>query len=204
MFGIDLPFDKPEGKKQFQLLAQELLDKNSPADYNQSIMDFGALHCTPKFPNCDTCPFKDSCFALNKGSVSELPVRSKRLKVINRFLHYIIINDNGSVFIRKRDAGIWKGMYEFPFLEFQKDISEKEILRSEAWGDLFKNKNYSIVSISESYVHKLSHQKLNVKFWRISVNRISISKYLRVQISDLEDYPVSRLIEKFMISEILI
>ena len=154
VFGIQTPFDTTAGKKQFQKLAQELLDKKNPAEYNQAIMEFGALQCVPKSPKCNDCPIVNDCIAFNTNTVSLLPVKSKKLKVKNRFLHFLVVNKNNEVLIGKRNSGIWQGLYEFPFLEFDENLNEKSVLKSPLWINFFKDSVKQISSISEEYIHK--------------------------------------------------
>jgi A/G-specific adenine glycosylase len=202
VFGIQTPFDTTAGKKQFQKLAQELLDKKNPAEYNQAIMEFGALQCVPKSPKCNDCPIVNDCIAFNTNTVSLLPVKSKKLKVKSRFLHFLVVNKNNEVLIGKRNSGIWQGLYEFPFLEFDENLNEKSVLKSPLWINFFKDSVKQISSISEEYIHKLSHQKIHVKFWEIDVNSFRSSDFKIVKCNELQKYPVSSLIEKYLNSRI--
>jgi len=202
VFGIQTPFDTAEGKKQFQKLAQELLDKKNPAEYNQAIMEFGALQCVPKSPKCNDCPIVNDCIAFNTNTVSLLPVKSKKLKVKSRFLHFLVVNKNYEVLIGKRNSGIWQGLYEFPFLEFDENLNEKSVLKSPLWINFFKDSVKQISSISEEYIHKLSHQKIHAKFWEIDVNSFRSSDFKIVKCNELQKYPVSSLIEKYLNSRI--
>ena len=202
VFGIQTPFDTAAGKKQFQKLAQELLDKKNPAEYNQAIMEFGALQCVPKSPKCNDCPIVNDCIAFNTNTVSLLPVKSKKLKVKNRFLHFLVVNKNNEVLIGKRNSGIWQGLYEFPFLEFDENLNEKSVLKSPLWINFFKDSVKQISSISEEYIHKLSHQKIHAKFWEIDVNSFRSSDFKIVKCNELQKYPVSSLIEKYLNSRI--
>ena len=202
IFGIQTPFDTTAGKKQFQKLAQELLDKKNPAEYNQAIMEFGALQCVPKSPKCNDCPIVNDCIAFNTNTVSLLPVKSKKLKVKSRFLHFLVVNKNYEVLIGKRNSGIWQGLYEFPFLEFDENLNEKSVLKSPLWINFFKDSVKQISSISEEYIHKLSHQKIHAKFWEIDVNSFRSSDFKIVKCNELQKYPVSSLIEKYLNSRI--
>ena len=202
VFGIQTPFDTTAGKKQFQKLAQELLDKKNPAEYNQAIMEFGALQCVPKSPKCNDCPIVNDCIAFNTNTVSLLLVKSKKLKVKNRFLHFLVVNKNNEVLIGKRNSGIWQGLYEFPFLEFDENLNEKSVLKSPLWINFFKDSVKQISSISEEYIHKLSHQKIHAKFWEIDVNSFRSSDFKIVKCNELQKYPVSSLIEKYLNSRI--
>jgi len=202
VFGIQTPFDTAAGKKQFQKLAQELLDKKNPAEYNQAIMEFGALQCVPKSPKCNDCPIVNDCIAFNTNTVSLLPVKSKKLKVKSRFLHFLVVNKNNEVLIGKRNSGIWQGLYEFPFLEFDENLNVKSVLKSTLWINFFKDSVKQISSISEEYIHKLSHQKIHAKFWVIDVNSFRSSDFKIVKCNELQKYPVSSLIEKYLNSRI--
>ena len=126
-FGIDTPINTTEGKKLFATLAQELLPLTpSPSQYNQAIMDFGALQCTPQSPNCIACPFIETCQAFREGKVSELPVKLKTLKVTERHLIYIYVRCKGYVAIRRRSAGdIWQGLWEPLLIENEQLTAEK-------------------------------------------------------------------------------
>ena len=82
-FGIDTPINSTQGKKEFAALAQSLLPASDAASYNQGMMDFGAIQCTPQSPKCLLCPFAETCEALRCGRVEELPVKNKTVKVRN-------------------------------------------------------------------------------------------------------------------------
>ena len=197
VFGIETPFDTSVGKKQFQQLAQELLIDKDAAIYNQSIMEFGALQCVPKSPDCSICPMQDLCEAYSVNMVNELPVKSKKIKVRNRFLHFLMIKDKGNIYLRKRKKGIWTGLYEFPFLEFKTRVSEKEVLNSEGWLNVFKDNKLDVCLVSNEFVHILSHQKIYAQFWQLKVKEIYLKEYELISEKDLLSYPVSRLTEKY-------
>jgi A/G-specific adenine glycosylase len=172
-FDIETDIASAGGKKEFTQLASELLPKGKANEFNQAIMEFGALLCVPKNPDCQNCVFNDSCLALQKKKVAQLPVKSKKLKVRHRFFNYLVFSDsNNNTLIQKRtQKGIWHNLYEFPLLETEIIETEENILA------LIKNQNFiknSIQNIQlfnpQTIVHKLSHQHLNIKFWKIKVN----------------------------------
>ena len=112
-YGIHTPINTTEGKKEFAALAQSLLPPQEASAYNQAIMDFGAIQCTPQSPRCDICPLQESCTALRTGKVDTLPVKHKTLKVKTRHLIYIYIRCEGYTAIHRRGEGdIWQGLYE--------------------------------------------------------------------------------------------
>jgi A/G-specific adenine glycosylase len=197
IFGVDAPFDTTIGKKQFQELAQELLIKERSSVYNQAIMEFGAMQCKPKSPDCSICPMQDFCEAYNTNTIAELPVKSKKIKVKNRFLHFLMIEKKGEVYLGKRKSGIWQGLYEFPFLEFSDRIHERELFSSENWVNIFGDEKVEIQSVSIEFIHVLSHQKLHAQFWKVKINDINLKNYQLIAKEELENYPVSRLTEKY-------
>jgi A/G-specific adenine glycosylase len=172
-FNIDTDIGSASAKKEFAALAFELMPKDNPALFNQAIMEFGALQCVPKSPNCDICIFSSSCAALQKKKVDQLPVKSKKLKVRNRFFNYLVVSDdNENTIIQKRTAkGIWHNLYEFPLIET--DAPEDfDFIATNIQEEFFKNN--SVTSIEDcnekSIIHKLSHQHLHIKFWKIRVD----------------------------------
>jgi len=173
-FDIETDISTPSAKKEFQKIAFELMPKDNPALFNQAIMEFGALQCVPKNPDCGICVMNDSCLALQKNKVGQLPVKLKKTKVTNRFFNYLIIEDQiGNTKIQKRgDKGIWHNLYEFPLIETENEESFDEF----AARIIVFFPDYIIESVrefnSKSQIHKLSHQHLHIKYWKVVVNRI--------------------------------
>ncbi len=197
-FGIQIPFETTLGKKKYQQMAQDLLSRRYPAKNNQAIMEFGAIQCTPKRPKCVSCPFIRSCVAYNTNIVHELPVKLKKIKIKNRYLNYLVIKNKNTVILEKRNEGIWEGLYEFPFIEYPTRHSEKKVLLSDEWTNFFKNINYEIELVSNEFSHKLSHQHIYAKFWIVSIEEYKLEKHSFVRNLEIKNYPVSRLIDKFL------
>jgi A/G-specific adenine glycosylase len=181
-FDIETDIALASSKKEFAALAFELMPKATrvgaelseanPAVFNQAIMEFGALQCVPKSPNCGICVFNTSCVALQKKKVNLLPVKSKKLKVRNRFFNYIVVSDcNENTIIQKRTSkGIWHNLYEFPLIETHFPVDFNFINQSVRVG-FFQDK--TILDIVEcdnkAIIHKLSHQHLHIKFWKVTI-----------------------------------
>jgi A/G-specific adenine glycosylase len=198
-FGVQTPINSTEGIKGFKALAEILLDKKQSALFNQAIMEFGARHCKPKNPFCETCPFNDSCKALQNKNIGELPVKLKKTKVKKRFLNYIVyISNSDRTQLRQRvGKGIWQGLYEFPCIETKKEITAKEFYSLFEASNVSDgiNENYTITLFNESsIVHKLSHQHLYTKFWIVRVKDLQTS----ISTQELKDYPVPVLIARFL------
>lgn len=171
-FDIETDIALACAKKEFSALAFELMPKDKPAIFNQAIMEFGALQCVPKSPDCTICVFNSSCAALQKNKVGQLPVKSKKLKVRNRYFNYLIVEDEDlKIIIQKRTAkGIWHNLYEFPLIESDGEV-DFDFISEQVQQNFFENN--SIISMedsnSKSIIHKLSHQHLHIKFWKIKL-----------------------------------
>ncbi|MCF6128506.1 A/G-specific adenine glycosylase [Flavobacterium sp. AS60] len=174
-FDVETDIASAGAKKEFTQLAAALLPKGEANLFNQAIMEFGALQCVPKNPDCSNCVFNESCLALQKKKVAQLPVKSKKLKVTKRYFNYLIFSDqNSNTIISKRtQKGIWHNLYEFPLIETQSVENDLTVL------ELIQNQNFVKNRIQEiqlynpdAIVHKLSHQHLSIKFWNIKVEGI--------------------------------
>lgn len=168
-FDIETDIASSGAKKEFAQLASELIDNKNPALFNQAIMEFGALQCVPKSPNCDLCPLNNSCLALAKNKVAQLPVKLKKQKITNRFFNYLLVldNNNRAIINKRTQKGIWHNLYEFPLIETEE--KEKEEMIEQKIKSLFKNANSILLLESESVIHKLSHQHLHISFWKVNV-----------------------------------
>ena len=210
-FGIDTPINTTEGKKTFTALAQSLLPSDNfqfsifnfqlpqVAAYNQAIMDFGAIQCTPSSPNCLTCPLQESCSAFRSNLVSDLPVKQKTLKVRERHLIYIYIRCNGETAIHRRGPGdIWQGLYEPLCLELSGDGLEVRDMLS-ASGILLPLTSH-LSPLKKNVRHVLTHRILLADFYLCEVSeKPSLpSDYIWIPEADLGSYAVPRLIEKFL------
>lgn len=118
-FGVYDDISSHQGKKVFETLANKLIPETAPDEYNQAIMEFGALQCVPKSPDCNLCPLKMDCFAHQKEAVNILPVKEKKVKVKSRYFLYYHIRSGGYTVVRKRkEKDIWQGLFDFPMEEY--------------------------------------------------------------------------------------
>lgn len=200
--GIDTPIDSVQGKKLFAALANELLDKAQPAVYNQAIMDFGALQCTPQNPNCMFCPLAGSCSALSKGEVARLPVKRHKTKTTNRYFNYMYVRTGEYTFINKRTADdIWKNLFEFPLIESDAPVSEEELPALPQFRRLFAEGDIPVVRcVCKDVKHVLSHRVIYASFYEITLPETtrSFAGYQKIKVAELERYAVSRLVHAFI------
>lgn len=182
-FGIDTPINSTQGKKEFAALAQSLIPASDAAAYNQGMMDFGAIQCTPQSPKCLLCPLAETCVALREGRVEELPVKLKTLKVQTRRLNYIYIRCNGDIAIHRRGEGdIWQGLWE-PY-----NVSDLSALPTfEA----------PLVLKAKEVKHVLTHRILLADFYLLEtkIRPLLPDDYIWIKESEISEYGIPRLIE---------
>jgi A/G-specific adenine glycosylase len=173
-FHIATPFDTTEGKKEFALLAGQLLNPTDSAAHNQAIMDLGATVCTPQNPACEDCPLRKKCAAYAASSTDILPVRSKRQTVRKRFFHYLVLRNEDSIWIQKRTGrDIWQNLHEPYLIETDKPLTAKSL----AGHELFKKLNISDHNIryDGNNSQRLTHQLIDSRFFSIDVPEKNIS-----------------------------
>lgn len=200
--GIDTPIDSTEGKKLFAAVADELLDKKNPALYNQAIMDFGAIQCSPQSPNCMFCPLASGCSALAGGMVAQLPVKQHKTKTTNRYFNYIYVRMGAYTLINKRTGNdIWKNLFEFPLIETPEAVSEEEFPALPELRAMFAKGETPIVRlVCRDVKHVLSHRVIYANFYMVdlSENSRSFTSYQKIKADELEQYAVSRLVHAFI------
>ena len=201
-FNLETDIASSGAKREFSALAKQLIPNQNPDLFNQAIMEFGAIQCTPKNPNCDVCIFNTSCVALQKKIVDQLPVKTKKTKVTNRFLNYVVfLNDENKTIICKRtEKGIWHNLYEFPLIETE---NEKDL---ETITNVITNrfKEYTITDVvaynEAQIIHKLSHQKLHINFYKVVISNEILEG---IDLSLLRTFPfpivIFNFIEKYSI-----
>ena len=197
-FGIETPINTTKGFKEFKLLAQKLMDTINPADYNQAIMEFGAVQCKPQNPFCENCPFQTSCVAFEKKIINELPVKKKLLKASKKHFNFLVIlSKNQQTILEKRKGkGIWQNLYQFPLIDSKEELFHKDIVLALKDIKLLKGDSFEVSLYNETVIiHKLSHQHLYTKFWIISVDEI---KQEGISVNDIHNYPVPVLISNFI------
>jgi A/G-specific adenine glycosylase len=200
-WGIKEAINTPKGKKIFTILANELIDVNNPAIYNQAIMEFGALQCKPKNPNCGVCPIRSDCYSFIHQEVDVLPVKLRKSQSRNRYFNYFIIRHGERILMNKRGKGdIWQHLHDFPLIESEKDLKPEELIVHSEFFEKFGG-NLTFKYISERYKHVLSHQNIYARFFEISGSSIAINEntsWNYVLIKDLDKLAKSKLIVSFL------
>jgi A/G-specific adenine glycosylase len=200
-YGIFTPINSNLGKKQFQEIANEALDNENAAENNQAIIEFGALQCKPKNPNCNICPLQNSCFAFNNKCVNELPVKLKKLKVKERFFNYFLIIDEDKILIKRRDnSDIWAGLHDLPMIETQEQQDLIKLFQHEEFKKWFPNE-IEIGHVSSPVKHILTHQRIYATFIEIKHFNLEVlpeNNWFWLNINDLNNIAQPKLIFAYL------
>jgi A/G-specific adenine glycosylase len=167
VFGLHSDIAAPSSRKEFQALADQHLPPAHAAEFNQAVMEFGALQCTPAKPDCLFCPLQSQCWAFQHGQVALLPVKSKAKASRTRYFHYLVLRHGEQLYLKERLAGdIWQGLYDFALAETDSaDLPAAEVLRHvEALGGQYDATHVAEDLPAPTLRHVLSHQKLEARF----------------------------------------
>ena len=202
-YGLKNPIDSLKGQRNIREIGKKLISKvDNPGDFNQAMMEYGALVCTP-FPDCESCIFSSKCIAHINNEVDAIPVKSKKKKPKERFLNYIVfIDSKQKTIVNKRiNKDIWYKLNEFPLIESKTEI--KNILTNSDFKKLIDNSSLTLKKENEKIYrvkHILSHQILYISFYQISVKELITSG---VHLSNLNNYnfpvPITNFINKLLI-----
>jgi len=186
-FGAPESSDRPEGMRWIQTMASDLLSTNRPGDYNQAMMDMGAVLCTPKNPRCVDCFWSDRCIARLEGRIEELPAKSRRSVVIKETLNYIVLVCKGYVALFKRpEYGIWAGLYEFYRVETSQELGAGSVEFDASVKD------------SQTLKHALSHRALTIHLTIRAIHRRpALSQGVWVKMDQLKQFPMPRPLEMY-------
>ena len=197
------PTDTGPGRRHFQQLADWALGDVPAARFNQAIMDFGALVCTPKQADCPNCPLRTPCRAYRQQRVYELPTKRKKTAVRDRFFHYLVLRDQADRYLlQQRGAGdVWQDLYEFPLIEATTmDRQWSRLPRQTDWPTWLDPKLLRFVRQSSPYRHQLSHQRIGVVFYEADYagHWSAPSDYLTVSRSEFERFAFPRTITRYL------
>lgn len=201
LFNFELDVNEALNRKKLQLIADSLISSLQPGEFNQAIMEFGALHCLPAQPKCMECTLNHLCEGFLNGNQNKLPFKSKKIKVKNRYFNYLVfIDENNNYYVKERLKGdIWQGLFDFALIE---TCSEAQNLN-----EIYKNENFidiKISYVSSLYKHILTHQIIWAKFWIINIlaielpNIINVETFINCDIDQMNLLPVPKLIKNFL------
>ncbi|HET7118934.1 MAG TPA: A/G-specific adenine glycosylase [Hanamia sp.] len=199
-FGIEIPINTTEGKKMYRQLSQQLIDKQRPAEYNQAIMDFGAVICKPLLPLCKECPLRKKCLAYFDNKTELLPINNKTVKQKQRFFNYLIVEYKSKFYVNKRtQKDIWENLYEFILIETKSWKKEKEIFIDASFLALIQDNIYMLKSESKRIMQKLTHQHIVGHFFHIEIGKPlkKSEKYYLVPKKEIKLLPFPKIIASY-------
>lgn len=194
---IEMPIDTTEGKKIFSATAQHMLPKSRAGEYNQAIMDFGAVICKP-VPDCNSCFFNKHCKAYLRGKQQLLPVKEKKINIKKRWLNYIIIQYENKVAIRQRTGkDIWQQLFEFALIETGSLCTPKQIL--ESFEKQYGVTHYTMKGNLAETTQKLTHQAITFNFILIKLSKKEqIENFIWTPLSHLKQFAFPKTLKQFI------
>ena len=200
LFDLAEPIDTTAGKRAFACLAQSQLDAAHPGRYNQAIMDFGAIQCTPASPRCEACPLSESCLALAAGTVADRPVKRGKTRVRDRWFNYLHVASGDRVLLHRREGrDIWQGLYEFPLIETDAPVEFPDLAALPQFRRLLGDGPWHLVRSVSLPRHQLSHQRLHAVVHRIETPAFTpAAAAMAVPADSLGDYAVPRLVDRYL------
>lgn len=193
IFGVTENILSSKGRRVFDQLANRLIPATNPGLHNQAVMEFGAIHCTPRDPHCADCVFRRTCVAFREKTQGILPVKSKPRKPIHRYFHYFVVRKNDKLRMSERkNRDIWTGLYDFPLHESKKPLTNEGIRRMvESKDKIFRDPRASY-SVSSPYRQTLTHQVIHARFISMAHGKGSINSTHQVG-SDSTFYSVNEI-----------
>lgn len=201
--GIMEPVNTSTGKKKVKDILAGLIDPDQPGNFNQAVMELGALVCKPTQPHCPECPVNGNCYSYLNNKTNEIPALNKLKPSRIRFFHYLVIisreGQQNYLWLKKRTGNdIWKNLYDFPLIEKESETSIKELQNTNQWKNILGSNGYMILPFTENVRHILTHQDLRVKFSILFSENYNHHSYLKVNELDIQKYAVPKLIENFL------
>ena len=201
--GITESIDLPETKKKIQAIATDNIDHVHPGDFNQAMMEFGAMVCTPANPDCPNCVFRKNCVASGKNLVNEIPARNAKSIIRHRYLHYLVltvtVQGEEFIYLNKRTGNdIWKNLYDFPCIERTMENRDHRPEEQE-FRTLLNSELLQFIEVSGPYTHLLTHQRLHAWFHRFQSETLPDLPFVLVPLKDIHQYPVPKLVDRYLV-----
>lgn len=202
LYAEDTFIDSPEGQRHFRALAQSLLNVDAPGVHNQSMIELGALVCTPRNPDCQHCPISTHCLAHLEGNPTLYPKKKGKIKTKNRYFNFFLIRLPEEKLLIERRAGgdIWQGLYQFPLIETEQNIFLPELIVSDNYLSLMGDLELPTIVDTPIAIreHRLTHQLLHTKLYEIRANAYHGTRYLTITQSELDTYGLPALLVKML------
>ncbi len=206
LIGIETPLKTATTKASVMMVLNEIISNvNDAATFNQALMDFGALQCTPKNPKCAHCPFDSLCIARIENKTGQIPVKGKAISIRERHFNYIIfLTNRNSIYMKKRTANdVWQNLYDFPLIESLKPIALKKIMLDPDFKSWTSKSEITEILSLKPVLHKLSHQNIFVTFHIIKISKFLNSEkslIFEIEKNIINSFAVPKVIETFLAS----
>lgn len=201
LYGITDAIDTPAVVKRIYEITESLIDTNKPDIFNQAIMEFGALQCTAKSPDCMFCPFMENCEARAQGLIDQIPYKAKKVKRKSRFFHFLVFQDKSQTAVQRREGkDIWQGLYQFPLIEvIDSKVLSLASIRKET--DLELGSETKLMKVSDVFSQKLTHRDVFARFYHLLVPDIqSVIKegYFLVDQKKVSNFALPKVIDAYL------
>ena len=206
LYGIVTPIATDAAYSEFESLLLKKIDRLRPDRFNAALMDFGSLQCKP-VPDCSQCPFADECTALKTGRVALLPVKAAKARPKERWFYYFhlrwMVNGVEHTLVEQRQGkDIWRGLYQFPLMETDRELTDKQLPVEAA---RFAKEKFHLPSfrflLSPPFRHQLTHRTIHALFLEAELpsrTAPATEKYRAIPSSEIKNIPVSRLIDRYL------
>jgi A/G-specific adenine glycosylase len=190
-------------KALMKILEEDYFNWKKPSQFNQAIMDFGALLCKPKQPNCGSCPVAKDCYALEHNKASYLPVRKASIKRKDRYFHYIVLRTETQALFKKREEkDIWQNLFDFPLIETneKEDLSKSDVA---SFINTLTNSpfNQEDIRFTGPKSQLLSHQRIIARFYSLYLNnldKINTEGLYLFDIKNSSSFAVPKIIDLYL------
>lgn len=201
LYGITDAIDTPAVVKRVYELSASLIDKDRPDQYNQAIMELGALQCTAKSPDCSVCPMSDVCVARAEDIIDQIPYKAKKIKRKSRFFNYLVWENEGKTVVQRREEkDIWQGLYQYPLIESE-NINELDINQICQDYDTGIAEEMKIQRVSEVHKQKLTHRDIHVRFYHLLISDIQLvikKQYFLVDQKKVPNFALPKVIDAYL------
>jgi A/G-specific adenine glycosylase len=204
--GVFTPIGRSKSYSEFFEILELLFVDDKPGRLNQALMEMGATICVPVKPSCNICPVMNYCFAFKNDKIEFLPVKPVKQPSKNRYFNYFVFFNNNYIIIKKRSENdIWKSLFDFPLVETKTEKDINEILEIASVQLKIKLNHKNIESISKIYLHKLTHQNIRTRFFKVKLNKTNDDNlsevFIKISWEKLHEYAIPRLIDKYILAE---
>lgn len=197
VYDVETPVRQPETEKRLWALAEELLDRNRPGDFNEALMDFGSAVCLPSAPHCSSCPITEYCSAFNHGTVAERPVIIAAAPIPHYIVTAAVIHsvDDHFLLARRPEKGLLGGLWEFPGGKVEPGETLEECLHREIFEELGTSLN--LEKTFGVYNHAYTHFKITLHAFLCTIDnqepKPKVASALAWVIPDeMETYPMGK------------